>query len=141
MGFFERRRLGNDRPRGSWPQIGNVHRNGERQVGIESGPVDPFYAAGTPPVQRLYHSTVSPAIAGVRIDDALDVSFDGVKHWWAYLDGERLGRLTWSVSDGPSIAEQDPGFTYPTSGVLRVMKLLLCPTDKVVNCGGFVYPR
>lgn len=124
---------------GDWPQLGNTHKDGGRYIGYEDGPVDKFYAAGTPTANKLFQSSVTDRVASVRIDDELVVSFDG-KHWWASVVDGIVGRLTWSLSlEVPRPGHESP-YALPRRGVLVVRRLLLNGDGAVVNCGGFVRP-
>jgi hypothetical protein len=125
---------------GEWPQLGNVHRDGGRYIGYEDGPVDAFYFAGTPTVNKLYQSSVTPdRMAGVRMNDELTVSFDG-KRWWASNMDGILGRLTWSLSREVAKPGRESPFVFPRRGQLVVRRLLLDEGGHVMNCGGFVHP-
>lgn len=122
---------------GEWPQLGNTHKDGGRFVGHDDGLVAPYYAAGTPPVSKLYQSSVTPTVRDVRIGDKLAVSFDG-KHWWASWGGVTVGRLTWTLSTEDQKPWQETPVRYPRAGVLEVRRLLLDSEGGVVNCGGIV---
>lgn len=125
---------------GEWPRLGNVHRDGGRYIGYEDGPVDAFYLADTPTVNKLYQSSVTlDRMEGVRMDDELPVSFDGI-HWWASVGGATLGRLTWSLSRETAIPGRESPFVFPRRGKLVVRRLLLDGEGLVANCGGFVRP-
>ena len=61
---------------GDRPQLDNVRKNGVRYIGYEDGPVDKFYCAATPTVNKLIHSSVTEHVVRVRLDDELAVSSD-----------------------------------------------------------------
>ena len=122
---------------GDWPQLGNVHKDGGRYIGYEDGPVDKFYRAGTPTVNKLFQSSVTEHVAGVRLDDELAVSFDGA-HWWAAAESGVVGRLTWSLAIETKKPWNDFAVVLPRQGKLTVRRLLLDRNGEVVNCGGIV---
>lgn len=123
------------------PQLGSVHKNGDRRFGM-TGLLAAVYAGrGTPQASNLYRSTVTEHMREVRMGDALRVEWDGA-HWWASSAAGTVGRLTWSknlregtayVTDGRSPYDFD-------DGTLHVQSVTISAAGEVVNCGGYVVP-
>lgn len=123
----------------SWPQLGSDHKDGSRFVGRELGPVDPFWFAGTPIVNKMVQATVNlDAVSSVRVGDPLTLLFDGVKNWWLWRENSRLGRLSWSPGTFEPRAWKDYSAVRIDDGVLEVTRLLLDGSGQVINCGGIV---
>lgn len=117
---------------GDWPQLGNVHANGDRFVGRDTFPV--------PVASRMFQRSVTGIVSGIEIDDELAVRFDG-KYWQVSTDGETLGRLTWSLADEVYRDWQEEQVVHPREGILTVTRLLLNASGEVINCGGIVTPE
>lgn len=123
------------------PQLGSVHKNGDRRFGIAGLHSGVLAGRGTPMLSSLYHSTVTEHIGSVRVGDELHVEWRGT-HWWATSDEGTVGRLSWSkglreqtayVPDGPSPYDFDDGTLY-------VQHVTLNTAGEVVDCGGYVVP-
>lgn len=123
-----------------YPQIGMVHKNGDRVVGIEGPLAAVLYGAGTPPVWSLFKKSVDlPVVSRASIGEDYPIEFDG-KQWWVLIDGERAGRTSWSLKDeerghlglGIPIA-------YPRAGHVHVTRLVIDQDGAVVNFGGVAY--
>lgn len=123
------------------PQLGSVHKNGDRRFGIRGLLASVYAGRGTPQASNLYRSTVTEHMRGVRVGDELRVRWHG-DHWWASSIAGTVGRLTWSkslreetayVSGGPS------PFDF-NDGTLHVQSVMISAAGAVVNCGGYVVP-
>lgn len=129
------------RPLGDWGQIGSTHNNGDRFVGYYPDKhAHQLYADGTPPANIIVRSSVTAAIEDVRVGDALGVTFDGSKHWWASHNGNVIGRLSWSLKDEVRTTGVGMPATYPREGTLEVQRILINRSGSVVNCAGIVIP-
>jgi len=123
------------------PQVGSMHKNGDRMYGI-AGPYARVLAArGTPKLSSLYHSTVTEEIRSVRVGDTLRVEWDGA-HWWASSRAGRVGRLTWSkgLRDRTAYAPDGRSPYDFDDGTLHVQTVTVDRAGTVVDCGGYVIP-
>ncbi|MGL3200233.1 MULTISPECIES: hypothetical protein [Curtobacterium] len=123
------------------PQLGSVHKNGDRRFGIRELLASVYAGRGTPQASNLYRSSVTEHMRDVRVGDELCVKWDGA-HWWASSVAGTVGRLTWSknfreetayVTDGRSPYDFD-------DGTLHVRSVTVSAAGEVVNCGGYVVP-
>lgn len=123
------------------PQLGSVHKNGDRRFGIRELLASVYAGRGTPMASNLYRSSGTEHMRGVRVGDDLRVRWDG-DHWWASSTAGTVGRLTWSknlreetayVPGGPSPFDFD-------DGTLHVQSITVSAVGEVVNCGGYVVP-
>jgi hypothetical protein len=125
------------------PQVGSLHKNGDRMFGI-AGPYSLDLAArGTPKLSSLHRQAVTPLISGVRIGDQLRVDWDGSKHWWASSDAGVIGRLSWFKSMRDHVANLPANARNPydfDNGVLHVQTVTIDDDGDVVDCGGYVVP-
>lgn len=124
-----------------WPQLGDAHADGSRFVGRDLGPVQKYWDAGTPVVNKLVQASVDlDAVRRLSVGDSVDVRFDGVKQWHAYVGPVRLGRLPWSPGVFEPQPWQDQSAARVDDGVMEVTRLLLL-SRRVINVGGIVRPR
>jgi len=123
------------------PQLGSVHKNGDRRFGVTGLLASVYAGRGTPQASNLYRSTVTEHVRDVRVGDELRVRWDG-DHWWASSSAGAVGRLTWSKS----LREETvyaPGGPSPfdfNDGTLHVQSVTITADGEVVNCGGYVVP-
>ncbi len=123
------------------PQLGSVHKNGDRRFGVTGLLASVYAGRGTPQASNLYRSTVTEHVRDVRVGDALSVRWDG-DHWWASSSAGAVGRLTWSKSLRDETAYV-PGGSSPfdfDDGTLHVQSITISAAGEVVNCGGYVVP-
>ena len=64
------------------PQLGSVHKNGDRRFGTTGLLASVYASRGTPQASNLYRSSVTEHMRGVRLGDELCVRCNG-SHWWA----------------------------------------------------------
>lgn len=123
------------------PQLGSVHKNGDRRFGVTGTLASVYAGRGTLQSSNLYRSTVTEYMRDVRVGDELRVRWDGDR-WWASAAAGTVGRLTWSknlreetayVPGGPSPFDFD-------EGTLHVQSVTISAAGEVVNCGGYVMP-
>lgn len=123
------------------PQLGSVHKNGDRRFGMTGLLASVDAGRGTPMASNLYRSTVTEHMRDVRVGDELRVRWQG-DHWWASSPAGTFGRLTWSKNlrektvhapDGPS------PFDF-NDGTLHVQSVSASATGEVVNSGRYVVP-
>lgn len=97
--------------------------------------------AGHNLVNKLYERSVDrAAVASVRIGDVREVRFDGDRSWWAWRDGVRVGRLTWSLNNFEAKDWRDVS-PRVDDGTLQVIRLVIDAGGSVVNAGGIVRRR
>ncbi|MFJ4295394.1 hypothetical protein [Curtobacterium sp. NPDC089689] len=123
------------------PQLGSVHKNGDRRFGIRGLLASVYAGRGTPQASNLYRSTVTEYMREVRVGDELRVEWDGA-HWWASSAAGTVGRLTWSKSLREETAYVPDGRSpYDfNDGMLHVQSVTVSAAGEVVNCGGYVVP-
>ena len=123
------------------PQLGSVHKNGDRRFGVTGLLASVYVGRGTPQASNLYRSTVTEHVRDVRVGDELSVRWDG-DHWWASSTAGTVGRLTWSKNLREETAYV-PGGPSPfdfNNGTLHVQSITVSAAGEVVNCGGYVVP-
>ncbi|PPF25840.1 hypothetical protein C5C36_15635 [Rathayibacter sp. AY1G1] len=122
------------------PQLGSMHKNGDRRFGIAGARSQTLADRGTPMLSSLYHSTVTEHVGAVRVGDELRVEWNGTQ-WWASSPAGVVGRLSWSKSlriDATHVLEgRSP---YDDSGTLLVQSVTVDREGAVVDCGGYVVP-
>ncbi len=123
------------------PQLGSVHKNGDRRFGMTGLLASVYAGRGTPQASNLYRSTVTEHMREVRMGDALRVEWDGA-HWWASSAAGTVGRLTWSKNLRDETAYVPDGRSpYDfNDGTLHVQSVTVSADGEVVNCGGYVVP-
>jgi len=122
-----------------WAQQGSVHKNGDRFVGRPTQRSLELWRRGTPAASIIVRSTVTEAVRAVRIDDELDVAFDG--QWWQVSrHGEAAGRLSWHPNDEQRDNWMDVPLRYPRAGRLVVERLLVNREGETINVSGYVRP-
>ena len=123
------------------PQLGSVHKNGDRRYGIIGLYASVLASRGTPMLSSLYHSTVTEQIRSVRVGDKLRVQWDG-DHWWALSPRGRVGRPSWPkglrTRTGSTPKSRRP-YDFD-NGTLHVQEVTLDTAGDVVDCGGYVIP-
>lgn len=122
------------------PQLGSVHKNGDRRFGVMGLYASVYAGRGTPQASNLYRSTVTEHMRLVRVGDALRVEWDGA-HWWASSTAGTVGRLTWAKNLREETAYAPEGRSpYDfNDGTLHV-HITISAAGEVVNCGGYVVP-
>lgn len=128
---------------GSWSILSGPNKDGSTHIGIRVLPdaAAQIYAQGYNLANKMYeHSVDRIAIRDVRVGDVLDVRFDGEKGWWVWRGEDRLGRLTWSLSNFEPREWRDAQPRID-EGTLQVIRLIVDPGGVVVNAGGIVRPR
>ncbi len=113
-----------------YDQVGSAHKNGDRMRGFTTGYARDLMTAGTPTVSSLLRSSITPAVSRVDIGMLLQVAFEDDR-WWVSIDGERVGRLTWSIAH--------PDFSGFRDGVVEVQRVFV-NAGVVVNLGGVFLP-
>ncbi|MDY0914485.1 hypothetical protein [Rathayibacter festucae] len=124
------------------PQLGSVHKNGDRRFGIAGAPSQTLADRGTPMLSSLYHSTVTEHVRAVRVGDELRVEWNGT-HWWASSTAGLVGRLSWLKglrADSTHLREGRSPYDFD-SGTLHVRSVTVDQDGAVVDCGGYVIPN
>ncbi|QHC72228.1 hypothetical protein [Rathayibacter sp. VKM Ac-2801] len=124
-----------------YPQLGSVHKNGDRRFGIAGARSQVLADRGTPMLSSLYHSTVTEHVGLVRVGDELRVEWNGT-HWWASSPAGAVGRLSWSKglrTDATHVREGRSPYDF-NSGTLLVQSVTVDREGAVVDCGGYVVP-
>lgn len=122
--------------------LSGPNKDGSRHIGIRVLPdaARQLKDRGYIVANKMYERSVDRgAISNVRIGDVLDVRFDGDKGWWAWRGGDRLGRLTWSLSNFEA-REWRGAMPRIDEGTLQVIRLVVDAGGTVVNAGGIVRP-
>ncbi|MBP1301686.1 hypothetical protein [Curtobacterium sp. 1310] len=123
------------------PQLGSVHKNGDRRFGTTGLLASVYASRGTPMASNLYRSTVTEHMRDVRVGDELRVRWHAT-HWWASSTSGTLGRLTWLKNLRETTAYVPYGrrpFDF-NNETLHVQSVTISAAAKVVNCGGYVVP-
>jgi len=123
------------------PQLGSVHKNGDRRFGIRGLLASVYAARGTPMASNLYRSTVTEHMRDVRVGDELRVEWHGA-YWWASSAAGTVGRLTWSKNlreETAYVPDSRSPFDF-NDGTLHVESVTVSAAGEVVNCGGYVVP-
>ncbi|PYY64404.1 hypothetical protein DEJ30_08035 [Curtobacterium sp. MCPF17_003] len=123
------------------PQLGSVHKNGDRRFGMTGLLASVYAGRGTPRASNLYRSSVTEHMREVRVGDELRVKWDGA-HWWASSVAGTVGRLTWSknLREETAYARDSASPFDFDDGTLHVQSVTISAAGEVVNCGGFVVP-
>jgi len=123
------------------PQLGSMHKNGDRRFGVAGARSQTLADRGTPMLSSLYHSTVTEHLGAVRVGDELRVEWNGT-HWWASSPAGLVGRLSWSKglrTDATHVREGRNAYDFD-SGALLVQSVTVDREDAVVDCSGYVIP-
>lgn len=123
------------------PQLGSLHKNGDRRFGTTGLLASVYASRGTPQASNLYRSSVTEHMRGVRLGDELCVWWDG-SHWWAASPAGTVGRFTWSKNLREATVYVPDGrrpFDF-NDGTLHVQSVTISAAGEVVNCGGYVVP-
>lgn len=128
---------------GSWSILSGPNKDGSTHIGIRvlPGAAAQIYAQGYNLANKMYeHSVDRSAVCDVRVGDVLDVRFDGDKGWWVWRGEDRLGRLTWSLSNFEP-REWRNALPRIDDGTLQVIRLIIDSSGVVINAGGIVRHR
>lgn len=115
--------------------------NGDRVVGIVGPKAHELYEAGTPPMWGFAAKPVpSQRVADLKVGDRLRVERQGNR--WVVTDAEgELGLLRWLPSDdGRRHAVTGAVIHLPAAGTLHVRQVVIDPSGRVKDIGGYVEP-